>query len=163
MAIYKDGVLVPMEVFTGEHRGELAGKPLTRQEMFDIAWRHAVVDKQPYSEVGGFCRYRKGESVCCLVGAMIPDKIYRDIFEQTEDEHIDGQNPTASALSGILIHKGVELFDVWDKEFADALQSLHDYCTLTEGEEYLRNIHARLINFAALYDLTIPEEANVPA
>lgn len=126
--------------------------PETLQEYFDIAWKHAVIDKAPPSfdpaktqQIVGvglnyYCLYRGAGGCRCLIGAAIPDDKYVPTIENES---------AGSALTNIGMAHPVDIID---------LQTVHD-STLGEfgPDGYAGAIENALRNFASAFELEIPE------
>lgn len=121
--------------------------PETLQDYFDIAWNHAVVEKQPPSaRPYGSCLYRGPNGTRCFIGAAIPDEKYHPILEG---------------------HFAIDVLrdiDMIAPPGVNALQIVHDKrATLvhigpTYAQAYRDSIEGDLRKFADEYDLRIPGE-----
>lgn len=114
--------------------------PKTLQEWFNVAWRHAVVEKNPPSfkmDSGKkICLYRGPNDTCCLIGAGIPDSLYNSEME-------------GKAVLSVMGTFGIDIKGL------RALQSIHD--TFCRDSDYPEKIEMYLRNYASQYELEIPE------
>lgn len=118
-------------------------KKLTIQEMFNGAWKHFIVDKNPRS-VGDFfrCKYRGKNGTKCAIGLFIPDEQY--------DCSMDGLCDTRI---GSIIEKFPQLpFAHIDIDILIEFQICHDD---DECKDF-NLIKIKFEEFAGKYSLTIP-------
>jgi hypothetical protein len=146
--------------------------PTTLQEFFDVAWNHAVVKKSPPSFVlmdepemllmnrdtpnnyfAVKCRYRTEDGCRCLIGAAIPDDLYRPDFE----------NITASVVMAEL--GATWEWEYFEKDKLNQLQRCHDwfqgFYLKTKNDKvnldgYHEAIETNLRDFARKWELVIP-------
>lgn len=125
--------------------------PLTKQQLFDIAWRWSRTHPQ-CRDTMGTCAYRSpAMDNACLIGAAIPDSIYdRAAMEHNAASVLRHNHSRCRTLFAD------EATGVW----LDALQRCHDNPFSIEEEvtPYLEVITRRLTVFAADHGLTIPTE-----
>lgn len=119
--------------------------PLTKQAVFDIAWRWS----RTHPRCGGpdCCLYRtEDRDNACLMGATIPDSLY--------EPKMEGQD--AASVSVGLRLRGLYTEEVTG-EWLNTLQDCHDkaFALLVPYPEDVAN---RLTAFARLHNLTIPSE-----
>lgn len=124
-------------------------KKLTRQEIFDIVWKHFITDKNPFSvnQDTNSCRYRGPNDTKCAIGVLIPDNVYTDRIEGeviSSDVLLDIK-PFASWL--------IKTFHAEDMRFLKALQEAHDAHSFNSGYD---GLHRQLTIIATKYNLIIP-------
>lgn len=98
---------------------------LTPQSLFDIVWKRAKDPRKAISS-DGECLYRGGGedgSLCCFVGAAIPDSLYDPAYERKGAWKVAEAHPERFADLGRLM---------------GMLQSIHDDCDPEEWEGELR-------------------------
>jgi hypothetical protein len=120
----------------------------TLQDYFDIAWHHAVIEKQPPSfnleekDPYKICLYRGPNGERCLIGAAIKDEDYKP------------------ELEGKSAH--VALFDIgYANPDLYFLQKCHDDIHY-KPDQYASVIENRLRRYAAGAGLKIPETSPTP-
>lgn len=106
---------------------------MTNQEAFDEVCLHLAQQKRRCTVEGTLCKYRH-RGMKCAVGALIPDDEYRAEFDNETFgmEVLKEQIPSLRGISTSLLVK---------------LQLAHD------GSYSLQQLHRRLIEIAANYDL----------
>jgi hypothetical protein len=114
---------------------------LTRQEIFNKVWQHAVIEQQPPSiTYENQCRYRGPDGTKCFIGVIIPDEKYDPSFEKSSLRHI------LEVLN----------FDVELSPFLRSLQCIHDSCARYDEKYYFQNVKLRLTEFSYKESLQIP-------
>lgn len=133
----------------------------SRQEWFDLAWNHAIVNKaKPSYRLEGYgtwCYYRHPDDPdCrCLIGCGIPDENY--------DPFMEGEAPRVLAKCS----------DYPLEDFLCALQDCHDGAVTTHKQfllkgfpeqdfldAYRKAVETALREFAIRHKLTISGETN---
>lgn len=125
-------------------------KRLTRQEWFDNAWNHFVVNKGEPSHNHQECRYRGPNGAKCAIGVSIPDDLYESDFKLYEGCGI-----------GDLVDE--EFIFQEDLKFLTDLQRCHDDSSFQrENDLILDNvvnfhseIKSKLTNLAKNYTLQL--------
>lgn len=115
-------------------------KKLTRQEIFNKVWKHAIVEKNPKSlDEWLDCKYRGPDNKKCFLGVCIPDNLYQQRFE----------GYAADTIFNVI---GNKLFDKRSVgvHFLHAIQSIHDKSETHHWEELLRE-------FATANKLVVPD------
>lgn len=110
---------------------------LTRQEIFNNAWRGLESQGFEQSLSGGGCAYRGDAERRCAIGWCIPDDLYRDGFEG----RVVSETPMIRKAAGVSAR---------DKRFALSLQECHDDNPSPDA------MRVALVKFAISYGLTIP-------
>ena len=122
--------------------------PQTLQDYFDIAWKHAVIDKQPkaINPRSTLCSYRTPDGRKCLIGAAIRDEHYA--------AHLEGLIASEFINS---LNRSMDLqFSYGNPPKINHLQRIHDGCPV---DSYPGLIAERLTLFASLNDLSIPSDS----
>ena len=121
-------------------------KPITLQELFNIGWKHFVLDNAPLSvNDNGECMYRGKNGAKCFIGLVISDEMAKK-YEEVSAETICRDNPS--------------LFDensISPEILGNAQYSLHDVFALYDGDEDTKEYREEAYrDFAVRYNLTIP-------
>lgn len=93
---------------------------LTKQEIFDQVARHLLTQNERAISSNGNCQYHSKDGLKCAVGALIPDNLYNQAFENRKVGYL------LAAWKEIMRKIGLD-----EKEHAlllYALQGIHD-CT----------------------------------
>ena len=83
------------------------------QQLFTAVWNVAAKMEKPAMDDVGRCAYRTEDGRKCLIGALIPDKLYSPVFEH----HVASEK---------LIMKAANIGGSIDSRFVDRLQMCHD-------------------------------------
>lgn len=113
----------------------------SEQEIFDIVVKHLLkqMNKSEKKCSSGhmLCLYRSPEGLKCAVGALIPDSLYKEEFDdQGYENGLD--------IEGMIID--YDLFDKKYENFLKKLQNIHDNCNVEQWR-------AELSDLADEYDL----------
>lgn len=117
---------------------------LTLQQIFDAAWDWAIVQKKPQCLKGDFCAYRHDGNKC-LIGAAIPDDLYKPEIETLCAETVFRRLKIDTDASDVALFELQGIHDNWNERLGD----------------YTRYVERRLRNFAHDYELEVPGEAAV--
>lgn len=96
---------------------------MTKQEIFDKVWKHALQMPRLARNRDGFCVYRTPSGNCCLIGALIPQKLYRDTMEASGS--IAGNKSVRTVLKKV----GVNCSSPTTIAFLEQIQDCHDSAT----------------------------------
>lgn len=122
---------------------------MSRQEIFNIVWRHFIILKNPQSKNGRpgeykVCKYRSFSDHGCAIGIFLPDKIAKKWDNQGAISVMRVTEVFDSKSRYIRIFKK-------DVDFFSALQNAHDKArNLSEVAENLEFL-------ARNYELMIPK------
>lgn len=116
---------------------------LTNQDIFNKVWDHFVVQRQPQSISGAFCRYRGPDGARCAIGIFLTDE------EAKTCERYSISQVAASFPSIYSTH-----FQMEDKDFLTGLQLAHD--NARRDCSFDIDIKMRLSKLADAYRLEIP-------
>lgn len=116
-----------------------------RQEIFDAAYKGLASQGfvRSLAEVG--CAYRGAEGRRCAIGFLIPDEKY--------SPELEGLTP-----EDIVVCRAADICED-DWMFAKDLQEAHDGPNGDIEDDTPEEMKARLLSFAKLHNLTIPQVA----
>lgn len=116
---------------------------LTKQEIFNIVWKHFITDESPRSvSENGMCMYRSKDGNRCAIGLLIPDESYMPKMESL--------TPGGAIVWAVL--KPLVADDANMLKFLDDLQRVHDGCR----EDYL--VPSDFVVFANRWNLAMGAE-----
>lgn len=123
---------------------------LTIQHIFDAAWRHFIVNKQPYSlDSTDGCAYRGANGTKCIVGLVIPDGKW-------DDDMWDNHATAIFERLGITpVEEKRQFFITLDQ----MRQELHD--TPAADNASHNELRQLYLKFADLYSLTVPLDPKI--
>lgn len=133
------------------------GAKMTLQELYDIVWKHFVIEKglasiNPHTRL---CCYRSPDGAKCAIGVVIPDEIYDPQMENRSIRMlIEGLGSFAAIPSIAKLFEGIPIDTLGD------LQYCHDkaaeYSIHHSDFDFHAEIKERLESFSRTYNLQIP-------
>lgn len=130
------------------------GMPSNSQELFDQCVTHLLTQKERCVDEDDNCVYRGGAGKKCAIGGVLPDNLYKKVYESSDavtvlvaikHPSVKGCETEAAGLKGLRTIKG-------DRpkfaELATALQLIHD-------EEDVVNWHDELLNIGRKFKLNL--------
>jgi hypothetical protein len=107
-------------------------KPYTMQETFDTVVKHLFTQrkaaKHEYSDGDSVCSYRTHDGLKCAVGCLIPDEMYREMYEGNTASYLFDRDEDLYKLFDV--PSFVDTIGTEPKvvlgEFLNRLQRVHD-------------------------------------
>jgi hypothetical protein len=123
---------------------------LTKQDLFNNAWRAFVVEKSgpSYAHDTGGCLYLSANGCRCAIGVSFPSDMLNEIIARDDN----------SADIDLLVSKNSdvkELLSYCNMSFARSLQRCHD--GVAGRKDFSEKIQVRLERFAITESLQIPQ------
>lgn len=116
--------------------------PLTKQAVFDAAWKWSQAHPSCLNNISSCCYRSDDKQNACLIGAIIPDSRYE---ESLEGYAVD-----------VLYNRLSNLFDRVDSVWLLDLQGCHDQVAGLASRGYTTAVTRNLIAFATKHNLSIP-------
>lgn len=125
----------------------------TKQEIINKIVEHFRQQKAlAWDASQGHCRYRTTDGRKCAVGALIPDALYHEDFEE-------------KSIKSFKLHFGWDAIPFYAKDMLllDKLQKAHDFSAAETGrqpEEQVSRFFDRVREICVTHHLKFPEETN---
>lgn len=128
-------------------------KPKSNQEFFDNAWQWLITENNSRcaEERSGKCHYRLNNKTC-VIGAMIPDDIYKPTFEGNS---IDYLLEFDTSYSNNELNELSIWFENVDRTLMLKVQNIHDVDHTQSYKCYLLREIAKEYNLVVTSDLIL--------
>lgn len=118
---------------------------MNTQEAFDAMWQHAKTMPMIARNLYGKCSYRTETGNKCLIGCLIPDRIYNHTWD-------------TESMSVVALLRRPEIQEILgnvDPKFLSVAQGIHDS---THSVDWRERLLVRLRYLAMEYKLEVPNE-----